>query len=92
VGDTGDVEIGYGMAKSYWGRGFASEAAAATMKYGFEQLHLPRIVAIAWPENTASLRVLEKLGMRREPRLYNGEMLCYAVSRENYEEPIATTR
>ena len=64
--DTGEVEIGYGLAKPYWGRGLASEAAAATIKYGFEQLGLPRIVAIASPDNITSRRVLEKLGMKFE--------------------------
>src|SRR5690348_6627648 len=48
--NTGEVEIGYGLAKPYWGKGLASEAATATMKYGFEQLALALIVAITLPE------------------------------------------
>src|SRR5690242_3315578 len=41
--NTGEVEIGYGLAKPYWGNGLASEAAAATTKYGFEELGFARI-------------------------------------------------
>jgi RimJ/RimL family protein N-acetyltransferase len=88
LGDTGDVEIGYGMAKSYWGRGFASEAAAATIKYGFEQLNLPRIVAVAWPENVISQRVMEKLGMKyvknEHFHFYDPEVVYYAISLDDY--------
>src|SRR5262249_32201751 len=73
VEDTGEVEIAYGLAKEYWGKGLASEAASAAMEHGFEHLHFDRIVAVVWPENVASMRVLEKLGMRREAELYKGE-------------------
>jgi len=85
--NTAEVEIGYGLAKQYWGKGLASEAAAAALKYGFEQMYLPRIIAVAWPENVASLRVLEKLGMQYEKRvqLFNSEVLLYAISREQHQ-------
>jgi RimJ/RimL family protein N-acetyltransferase len=84
--NTGDVEIGYGIAKPYWGKGLASEAAAAAIKYGFEQLRLDRIVAVAWPDNITSQRVMEKLGMKyvKLARFYNAEMVYYAISREEY--------
>jgi ribosomal-protein-alanine N-acetyltransferase len=86
--DTTDVEIGYGLAKDYWGKGLATEAAAATMKYGFEQLSLPRIVAVAWPENMASHRVLEKLGMKyvKTGKFFGREMVYYVISREEYPQ------
>jgi ribosomal-protein-alanine N-acetyltransferase len=89
--DTGEVEIAYGFAKAYWGNGLASEAAAAVMQYGFDQLRLDRIVAVVWPENIASVRVLEKLGMRREAALYKGEMLYYILSRDAYQIATAST-
>ena len=50
--------------KKAWGNGYATEAAYACMKYGFEKLHLQRIVGRAMPENTASIRVLEKCEMQ----------------------------
>jgi ribosomal-protein-alanine N-acetyltransferase len=75
--NTDEVEIGYAFAREYWGKGLASEAARAAMKYGFEVLRLRRIVAVAWPENTASLRVMEKLGMTKTPQLYADKWVYY---------------
>lgn len=60
------IEIGYWLAPGYWGKGLATEAARAVMRYGRERLGLWRIVAVAQPENRASIRVLEKLGMTHE--------------------------
>ncbi|NLE22402.1 MAG: GNAT family N-acetyltransferase [Actinobacteria bacterium] len=60
-----DVELTYALEPSTWGIGYATEAAAAALEYGFEEARLDRIVAIAGPGNAASLHVLEKLGMRR---------------------------
>lgn len=64
----GDVDVGYRYLKSAWGRGFATEAARACVAYGFETLGLERIVARAEPDNRASLRVLEKIGLHFEGR------------------------
>lgn len=61
---TTEIEIGYGIERSAWGNGFITEAAAATLRHGFETVHLERIVAVAFPENIGSTRVMEKLGMR----------------------------
>jgi len=59
-------EIGWVFNRAYHGQGYATEAAMALLQYGFEALHLHRIIATAQPENVASWRVMEKLGMRRE--------------------------
>lgn len=59
-------EVGWVLHPGYYGRGIATEAAAALLKYGFETLLLHRIIATAQPENVASWRVMEKLGMRQE--------------------------
>lgn len=59
-------EIGYRLAPEMWSRRLATEAALATIQYGFEQLKLPYILGIVERGNTASVRVLEKLGMRYE--------------------------
>jgi ribosomal-protein-alanine N-acetyltransferase len=62
-------DIGYVLAKPYWGQGYATEAAAAVLRFGFVQLGLRLIEAHALPENLASLRVMAKLGLRyRETR------------------------
>lgn len=58
-----EIDLGYRFKKEAWGKGFATEAAYSCLKYGFEKLGLRRIVGRAMPENKASLRVLEKIGM-----------------------------
>jgi len=59
------IQIGYGLAKPAWGRGYATEMASALMRYAFEDLKLPRIAGIASLPNVASHRVLEKIGLER---------------------------
>jgi len=59
-------DIGYAFLPEYEGRGYASEAAAAVLRHGREALGIARIVAIVSPGNAASMRVLEKLGLRRD--------------------------
>ena len=62
------VEIGWRLATEYWGRGYATEGARAALDYGFETMGLEEIVSITVPANTRSRRVMEKLGMTRDPR------------------------
>src|ERR1700730_14066410 len=57
-----DIEVAYRLARASWGRGLATEAAAMLASYAFTQVGLPRLVAVTFPENTASRRVLEKVG------------------------------
>ncbi len=63
------AEIGYMLGAEFWGQGYATEAARTVLDYGFETLALHRVYAEALSENHASVRVLEKLGMRREALL-----------------------
>lgn len=60
------AELGFWIARSWWGKGFASEAAEAAIEYGFNQLGIHRIYAHHMVRNTASERILEKLGFRQE--------------------------
>jgi RimJ/RimL family protein N-acetyltransferase len=61
--------IGYTLARASWGQGYAREVAAGLLRFGFEKLGLHRIHAIVEPENIASTRVLERVGMRHEGHL-----------------------
>ena len=61
------VEIGWRLARVHWGRGYATEGAAAALRFGFERLRLPEIVAFTAPGNTRSRRVMEKIGMVCDP-------------------------
>ena len=54
--------LAFCLAREYWGRGLATEAGRAFVNFGFDQLRLKRIVAVAEVGNAASIRVLEKLG------------------------------
>jgi RimJ/RimL family protein N-acetyltransferase len=61
-----EIEVGYRLARAYWGRGFATEAVVAIRDYAFDILCLPRLIALIDPQNTASIRVAEKTGMQYE--------------------------
>ena len=69
VGDGGlhplgdDIELGYTLARSVWGRGYATELGRALLAHAFDVLDAPRVVAQVEPANAASRHVLEKLGM-----------------------------
>lgn len=61
-----DVDIGFAFLPKYWGKGYAYEAASATLAYGLNTLGLNRIVAITTQENHASAKLLEKIGLKFE--------------------------
>jgi RimJ/RimL family protein N-acetyltransferase len=61
------IEIGWRLGKEHWGRGFASEGARAAADFGFAELGLGQIVALTATGNVRSRRVMERLGMRRDP-------------------------
>jgi [ribosomal protein S5]-alanine N-acetyltransferase len=79
--EDGEVELAYGFRRDRWGRGYASEAAAACVRHGFEQLNVHRIVADIDPTNGASRRVLEKLGFEHAGE-QDGKAL-YALTRDS---------
>ncbi|HEY6643017.1 GNAT family N-acetyltransferase [Povalibacter sp.] len=60
----GETDVGFAYLPAHWGKGYAYEAAVAVMEFGRTTLGLQRIVAVVSPHNTASIRVLEKLGLR----------------------------
>ena len=59
-----DVDIGYALLERYWNNGYAYEAAAAVLDYGYKVIGLKRIVAITSLDNNASAKVLEKIGLQ----------------------------
>jgi RimJ/RimL family protein N-acetyltransferase len=63
----GGTEVGWRLARSAWGRGYASEAARASLAFGFEQCGLPEIVSFTSALNVRSQRVMERIGMHRDP-------------------------
>lgn len=92
------VEVGWRFVHAAWGKGFATEAASAAISFGFEELGLKEIVAFTVPANERSIRVMERLGMSRDPdgdfdhpRVPDGSPLkrhvLYRISREDWEPP-----
>jgi ribosomal-protein-alanine N-acetyltransferase len=80
VDGSPEVEIGYDFLSSYWNRGLATEAAGAVRDFAFEQLGLERVVSLIRPDNLASMRVAEKIGMKREKEGREGDIRYYVYS------------
>jgi ribosomal-protein-alanine N-acetyltransferase len=78
-----EVEVAYLLAKAHWGRGLGSEAAGAILSYGFQELHLPRLISLIDPANEASVRVAMKIGMslEREAEIDGEPTLVYSARR-----------
>lgn len=74
-----EVEVAYTISREYWGQGLATEAARAILNYGFEKLHLTRLVSLIEPENIASQKVAEKIGMAFERRVDEGEYTPFFI-------------
>ena len=78
-----EVEVAYHFARDVWNRGYATEAAGAWVGAAFDQLELERVVALAYPANRASTRVMEKIGMRfdRDVDKYGERLVQYVIER-----------
>lgn len=87
LADTAEVEILYGIDKPCWNRGLVTEAAKATLRFGFEEAKLERIIALADPANVGTQRVMQKAGLRYEKQAVYFDMECayYALDREDYK-------
>lgn len=84
---TGEIEVGYAFGKSAWGLGLATEAARKVVAWGFRDRGLERIVAVASPENEASRRVMDKLGMSYEgiKLRYGTDCAYYSITPKAFE-------
>lgn len=78
------VEIAYLLSQKYWHRGFATEISSATLKYGFEILGFKKIFALCYPDNLASINVLNKIGMIPEGHktFYGVDFLFYKTEKK----------
>lgn len=83
----GGVEIFYALAKPYWGKGLTTEAARSIAGYAFSGAGLETLLALAVPENTASRRVMEKIGMTFQgltTKYYQAELALYLQTVEEW--------
>lgn len=86
LAENDEIEVGYALFKEFWGKGYAAEASKAFLDYGFNQLNLEKIVAVANPENKSSRRVMEKLGMKYDylGEFYGRDLVHYSISQEEF--------
>jgi len=84
--ETGEIEIGYAVAKKFWGKNYATEAGGEFLRYAFAELQFDKIVAVAAPENAASRRVMEKLGMRYDytGEFYGRDLVHYSITKQEF--------
>lgn len=85
--DTNETDIGYRLLESAWGNGYATESAKACMDYGFKHFNLNRIIGNAMKENTASINVFNKLGMRHlnDTLIDNIPSVTYELYKQNFK-------
>jgi RimJ/RimL family protein N-acetyltransferase len=81
-----DREVAWALARSWWGRGFAFEAATAALRVAFEALAWPRVISVIAPGNLRSIRLAERLGERYERTLAlrGQEVALYSLDRERW--------
>ena len=91
--DTKETEIGFLTDKALWGQGLTTEGGRIGLRYGFRELGLPEIIALAHPENGASRRVIEKLGMQfdRVTEYFGMQLARYTLSAAGHERGAAET-
>ncbi len=83
-----EVEVLYLLDRPFWGRGFATEGAQAAVDAGFDQVGLHRIVGLTVPENLASQRVLQKVGLRyeKDARFFGIEVRYFALDEADRDD------
>ena len=77
-----EVELAYAFGTAFWGQGYASEAGRASLRFGFEIAGLEQIIALAVPDNRASQRVMQKIGMHYQgmtDRYYDTPLILYSL-------------
>jgi RimJ/RimL family protein N-acetyltransferase len=80
------LEVGWTLRRAHWGRGYATEAARASLEYAFETLDRPHVISLIDPNNTNSIRVAERLGERPEGEweVFGMKVVIYGIDREQW--------
>lgn len=81
------LEVGWALRRRFWGRGYATEAARASVEYAFTSLNQTRVISLIAPDNVNSIRVAERLGERPqgEWEVFGTKVIIYAVGREEWK-------
>ena len=93
VDDAAEVEVGYELAARYWNQGFATEAAAAVIAWGFRHLDVSHLISLIALENAASVRVAEKNGLRlfKQSIYYGNPRSVYRIDRNEWRSSASTS-
>ncbi len=85
---TQEYDLGFRFHQRFWSKGFATETALKSLEYGFQSLNIDSIIGRAMSENTASIKVLEKVGMKKmgEVDFEGKEGVLYQLTRINFLE------
>lgn len=80
-------EIGWMLRRSYWGRGYATEAARAALRFAFAELDQPHVISLIHPDNAASIRVAQRLGERLagDTEIHGKPARIYRITREAWQ-------
>ncbi|MGH9760891.1 MAG: GNAT family N-acetyltransferase [Blastocatellia bacterium] len=81
-------EAGWLLAPEFWGKGYASEAARASLKYAFTELGREHVISLIVPENARSIKVAERIGERLEGKteVFGREVLIFGIDKATWEE------
>lgn len=87
IGHTGFHDVGYRLRRKFWGMGYATESAKASVKYAFEELKLDAVYAMADVENAASRNALLKTGLKITAQVDDEGNLCdwFEITREEWD-------
>jgi ribosomal-protein-alanine N-acetyltransferase len=87
VPEAGEIEVLYALGKAYWGRGIATEAARASVRFGFEQAKLDQLIALTVPGNFGSRCVMEHLGFAHEKdaHFFGLDLAYYVLPRAEFK-------
>lgn len=92
INGTEELEIGYWIAREFWGKGYATEAAAALKEYGRQQLGNERFISLIQPENIGSRKVAERIGMELEEEvIMAGREVCIYSNAKEKKNEISST-
>lgn len=86
-GHTNYYDVGYRLLRKYWGKGYATESAKASLKYAFEVLNLDKVYAMAHVDNAASRNALQKSGLKITDQYDHEGLLCdwFEISNQDWE-------
>lgn len=84
--DWPGLELGWTLSRDCWGRGYATEGALAALDWGFETLPASEIISAIHPDNSASMRVAERVGEKRwrEDKAHNKPCIVYGITRDEW--------